>query len=126
MSSSSSSNISIRVIKEAKALDEYLSTHDYVVIKFTANWCGPCKKMSPEIKKLANKYPDVHFIEIDVDQIEPEVMTKYDVDAIPVILSLISADNVKDRVKDRVVGFHIEKLKKLVESLDTCRRKNSK
>ena len=40
-----------------------------VLVDFTATWCGPCKIMKPELKKLANNYPkDIKVIYIDVDE----------------------------------------------------------
>ena len=38
------------------------------IFKFTADWCGPCKKLGPIVKKIAKKHSDkLQLIEIDVD-----------------------------------------------------------
>ena len=43
------------------------SLKDYLVlVKFGADWCGPCKKIHPVFKELANRN-DLICIEIDVD-----------------------------------------------------------
>ena len=41
-----------------------------VVVEFTAEWCGPCKKMAPFLEALAEQHRDVHFCKCDVDKNE--------------------------------------------------------
>tara|TARA_A100000164_G_C21769897_1_gene705827 strand:- start:216 stop:641 length:426 start_codon:yes stop_codon:yes gene_type:complete len=58
-------------IKTYEDLEKSMS-HDYTMIKATASWCGPCKRIHPEIVKLAedDKYEDVTFYEYDIDGID--------------------------------------------------------
>ncbi len=35
---------------------EVIDTKGVVLVDFHATWCGPCKALSPEIKKLAEQY----------------------------------------------------------------------
>ncbi len=39
-----------------------------VVLTFGASWCKPCKKELPAISKLANKFPKVKFIAVNIDK----------------------------------------------------------
>lgn len=56
------------------------------VIDFYATWCGPCKKQSPIIDQLAEKYSNkVHFYKVDVDQAR-EVAQAFKVRSIPMII----------------------------------------
>lgn len=36
-----------------------------VIVDFYANWCGPCKLVSPIFKSLAEEYEDVKFVKVD-------------------------------------------------------------
>ncbi|XP_067026139.1 thioredoxin-like [Acropora muricata] len=81
-----------------------------VVVDFFATWCGPCKKMSPTIKKLAEEYADkVFFAKVDVDE-NAETAEAEEISAMPTFKLY------KNRVKvDEFVGANSEKLKELVQ-----------
>ena len=40
----------------------------HVVIKFGAEWCGPCKALIPRLESIESQYPDVAFVKVDVDE----------------------------------------------------------
>jgi len=40
-----------------------------VVIDFTAVWCGPCQRIAPKFAAFSDKYTDVVFLKVDVDQL---------------------------------------------------------
>ncbi len=43
--------------------------HKLVLVDFNAEWCGPCKKLSPIVDALQKKYPnDFYLMKIDVDK----------------------------------------------------------
>lgn len=57
-----------------------------VLVDFHAEWCGPCKMMSPVVKELAAKYPDkVRVIKVDVDR-NPAAAGKYGVRGVPTFI----------------------------------------
>jgi thioredoxin 1 len=61
------------VLENREDLKRYLSatTHETTILKLTASWCGPCKKIAPYVSQLNNHYSknyDMEYIEIDVDE----------------------------------------------------------
>lgn len=64
-----------------------LSTKKMVLIDFYAEWCGPCKMMSPIIDRIANEKNDVIVAKVDVDE-EPEIANAYSIQSIPTLVVL--------------------------------------
>lgn len=55
------------------------------LIKFGASWCGPCRAMMPILEELKNK---IEIEDIDVDEVDPIVLTNYKIRNIPVLILL--------------------------------------
>uniref|UniRef100_A0A674J6R3 Thioredoxin domain-containing protein n=1 Tax=Terrapene triunguis TaxID=2587831 RepID=A0A674J6R3_9SAUR len=54
--------------KQVEFRTELTSAGDkLVVVDFSATWCGPCKMIKPFFHSLCEKFPDVVFLEVDVD-----------------------------------------------------------
>ena len=55
------------------------------LVDFYAQWCGPCKMLSPVIDELAEEREDVVIGKIDVD-LESELASIYNVQSIPTLI----------------------------------------
>jgi thioredoxin 1 len=65
-----------------------------VVIDFFATWCGPCKKIAPVFEKLAEVYPSIAFLKVDVDE-SGDLAELYEVQAMPTFVFLKNGVIVK-------------------------------
>ena len=70
-----------------------------VVVDFWAEWCGPCKMISPILEEIASEHKDkVKVVKLNVDD-NPDVTRRYDVMSIPTLIVF------KDgQAKKRLVG----------------------
>jgi len=68
-------------------------------IKFWADWCGPCKKISPLLTQLETEFPSVNFISVDTDETS-SLAQKYKVRTLPTVLFLNDGEEV-----ERVTGM---------------------
>lgn len=63
-----------------------LKSEKPVMVDFWAEWCGPCRMVSPIVSEIANEYIEKAVIgKIDVDN-NPGVSAKYGIRSIPTIL----------------------------------------
>ncbi|KAF9606271.1 hypothetical protein IFM89_024092 [Coptis chinensis] len=80
-----------------------------MVIDFTASWCGPCKFIEPAFIDLSNKFTDVIFVKIDVDELK-EVAQEFSVQAMPTFVLFRKGKQV-----DKVVGAKKDELHRKIE-----------
>lgn len=60
------------------------------LLKFGASYCAPCRSLTPILEELKDK---VTIKDIDVDEVDPVVLTNYKIRNIPVLI--ITKDNVE-------------------------------
>ena len=78
-----------------------------VLVDFYANWCGPCKMLSPILEKIKN---DIKIVKVDIDKY-PELARNYGVMSIPCIILFDNGNELK-----RNIGYIPEnKLKEFIK-----------
>jgi len=79
---------------------DVLNASEPVVVDFYADWCGPCRMMSPVVEQLAGEYAGkVTIGKLDVD-VNQDIAIKYGVMGIPT-LGLFRGG----KLVDRLVGY---------------------
>lgn len=80
--------MSLERIKKKDFESKVLKESTLVILKFTADWCSPCKMINEHLQKLINEYNGkVKFYEIDVEDDEnSEIVSKYEITNLPTLL----------------------------------------
>ncbi len=97
-----------------RTFDQVIRNNPLVVVDFWAQWCPPCRMISPIVEELARKYAGkVVFGKLNVDE-NPSVAARYGIMSIPTILYFKNGE-----LRDEIVGavpaeFIEEKIKKLL------------
>ena len=61
---------------------EIMESKKTILLDFWAEWCGPCKIITPVIDEIANENPDLKVCKINVDE-QPELANRFHVRSIP-------------------------------------------
>ena len=90
--------------------EEVLKSEKTVLIDFYADWCGPCKMLSPIIEAVANENEEIKVVKINVDN-EQDLAIDYKVMSIPTIV-VIKNGKETNRTVGVVDKNQIEKMVK--------------
>ena len=70
-------------LKPAEAVSTIEKSSGVLVVKFWASWCGPCKKMNPIFKKLAQN-GNHQYYSLNADQAD-QACKKYKITSLPTV-----------------------------------------
>lgn len=73
-------------IDQTEQLDRQLSSGNAAVIKFSAEWCAPCKTIDPLYNAMSTNddYNTIKFLYVDVDKNDgPEIQDMYRIKSLP-------------------------------------------
>ncbi len=73
---------------------EVINSDKPVLVDFWADWCGPCKMLSPVIEEIASEVTDVKICKVNVDE-EQELAQQYKIMSIPTLVLIKDGKTVK-------------------------------
>lgn len=102
----------INMITQINSADEFkeaLTSDKIVLVDFYADWCGPCKMLSPIIDEIANeKNDEIKVCKVNVDQ-NQNLALEYSVQSIPTVISFKNGEIYKKSVglvpKDEILNL---------------------
>jgi thioredoxin 1 len=85
------------------------------VVDFWAEWCGPCRMLTPVIKELSTEYEGRVVVgKVDVDS-NPGISAKYGIRNIPTVLFLKNGEVVDKQVGVVPKGALVNKIEALLK-----------
>jgi len=88
-----------------------------VVIDFYATWCNPCARVTPIIDDLVDKFENIVFLKVNVDEAD-EIAVGFEIGSLPTFVYLNSGNIV-----NRIEGANLPEILKNIEKLDQMKYK---
>lgn len=90
-----------KTVTDATFADEVLQADGPVLVDFWAEWCGPCKMVSPVLDEIAGEYPDkITVAKVNIDE-NPSIARDYQIMSIPTMSVFQKGQVVKSIVGAR-------------------------
>lgn len=89
--------MSVITVTKENFQSEVLESDKTVLIDFWAEWCEPCRMLSPVVDEIANEQTDVKVCKVNVDN-EPELATQFGVMSIPTLVVIKDGKAVNQSV----------------------------
>lgn len=80
-------------------VDKVLNSRIPVIVSFHAEWCEPCKILTPKLEKLVGPMENLHLAVVDVES-NPELVHTFEVKAVPAVIAVSNG-----LVVDKFIGL---------------------
>jgi thioredoxin 1 len=86
---------SARDVTDQNFATEVLASEKPIMVDFWAEWCGPCRAVSPILDQIATEHSDkIDVVKLNVDD-NPETSMKYQITSIPTMKVFRAGEVVK-------------------------------
>ena len=98
--------MSVQAVNEAK-YEELIRSGATVLLDFYADWCGPCRMLSPVIEQIADEHPEIVVGKVNVDE-ENALAMRFGIVSIPFVALIkngeVVARSLGYRQKDELLA----------------------
>jgi thioredoxin 1 len=91
---------STKSVTDATFTADVLEHDKPILVDFWAEWCGPCRQVSPILEEIAGEHADkIEIVKLNVDE-NPRTAAEYRIEGIPTLLLFKNG-----KLVDRIVGL---------------------
>jgi len=76
--------MSVKHITESQFDSEVINDKGLVMVDFYADWCGPCKMLSPILEEISDEVDKLKVVKVNVDEAQ-DLAKKYGIMSIPTV-----------------------------------------
>jgi thiol-disulfide isomerase/thioredoxin len=91
-------------------INQHLALGNVTVVDFYADWCGPCRQLSPSLEQMARSDPEIALRKIDIVNWRTAVVQQFNIHSIP----QVDVYNRGGSLVGTVNGADIDKIKSYV------------
>lgn len=96
-----------------------ISKKKLLAADFWAPWCPYCMRLKPTFESIANNYPDIEFVKVNVDKLDA-LASRYDIQGIPVIKFFCEGKEVGEIIGYMPQNELEKKISKISSEAPTC------
>ncbi len=110
MSTESNTGNKPTTIDSQAQFNQCVTTHDFLVLLFTAKWCDPCQPFAPVFAGVAAQYPHAKFAMADID-VAADLATNFRVTQVPALMAIrerVVIDMVNGAMHAHELNHHVQ------------------
>lgn len=90
--------VEVLTIEQWNHLIEDIPENVPIVVKFGAEWCGPCKALAPRFHSLSERFAGkAAFLVVDIDELS-QIAEKFEITSLPTILVFLNQKIVRKTI----------------------------
>ena len=93
----------IKKVSDDTYKKEVLDNPKTTVIKFQADFCGPCHQLTPIVQKISEEMPDVNFVSMEIDQDGVNTATEFGIRSIPQMFIMKNGKVVSQKLELQII-----------------------
>src|SRR5438132_84290 len=107
----------VEVISHGAQVDinRHLALGNVTVVDFYADWCGPCRQLTPSLEQMARTDPEIVLRKIDIVDWKTAVVRQYNIHSVP----QVNVYSRGGRLVGTVVGADVDKVRSYVAQAKT-------
>ena len=110
-------------INNKKEFVNYLNNNNLIILDFFAEWCGPCKQLTPHLQEICENNKDISIGKINIENEDcNDICELYNITSLPTLL-FIKEKKCIDNLK--VIGFDLELILKNINIFKELDKKST-